>query len=96
MVVMPNHLHALLHIGTDPDVVTPPTLSVIMHWFKVRTTYDYTIGVNDYGWQRFPGRLWQEQYYDHIVRNQRSLERIRMYIEDNPARWHEDEYNTGS
>ena len=92
MVVMPNHLHAVIHIGTDPSISTPP-LGKVIHWFKSRTAYDYTLGVTNYGWTRFPGRLWQERYYDHIVRNDRSLEQVRSYIEGNPGKWLEDEHN---
>ena len=35
-------------------------------------------------------RVWQRGYYEHIVRNDRELERIRVYIRENPARWAED------
>lgn len=35
--------------------------------------------------------LWQRNYYEHVVRNDLSLSRIRQYILDNPARWHDDE-----
>ncbi len=35
-----------------------------------------------------PGHpIWQRGYYEHIVRNERELERIRTYIRENPARW---------
>jgi REP element-mobilizing transposase RayT len=35
-----------------------------------------------------PGvRVWQRDYYEHIVRSGQSLARIRRYIELNPARW---------
>lgn len=34
--------------------------------------------------------LWQRNYYEHIVRNQSDLDRIRNYIAGNPARWTED------
>jgi putative transposase len=37
-------------------------------------------------------RLWQRGYYDHVARSERDLERIRIYIQDNPARWTLDEY----
>jgi len=39
------------------------------------------------------GLLWQRNYYEHIIRNELDLERIRTYIANNPARWGEDEYN---
>lgn len=38
-------------------------------------------------------RLWQRNYYEHIIRNDADLDRIRSYIANNPARWAEDENN---
>ena len=37
--------------------------------------------------------LWQRNYYEHVIRNEGELDRIRQYIADNPARWHEDPEN---
>lgn len=40
-----------------------------------------------------PGRipsLWQSNYHEHIVRNERSLDQLRNYIATNPARWRDD------
>ena len=34
--------------------------------------------------------FWQRNYWEHIIRNDASLERIRAYIQDNPSRWVED------
>jgi REP element-mobilizing transposase RayT len=34
--------------------------------------------------------FWQRNYWEHIIRNDASLNRIRAYIRDNPARWTED------
>jgi REP element-mobilizing transposase RayT len=39
-VVMPNHFHAIVHLGTDPDLETAPSLSTVVRVFKRRTTYD--------------------------------------------------------
>lgn len=91
-VVMPNHLHAIVHLGTDPGASRESPLSDVVRWFKIRTTYDYTRGVKTGGWERFPGRLWQERFYDHIIRTERELEHIRNYVASNPARWNEDDY----
>jgi REP element-mobilizing transposase RayT len=33
------------------------------------------------------GRVWQRNYYEHVVRDDADLERIRQYIDDNPLRW---------
>jgi len=38
-------------------------------------------------------RVWQQNYYEHIIRDERSLDRIRAYIAANPARWEDDEEN---
>ena len=36
--------------------------------------------------------VWQRSYYDHIIRNQSDYDRIRTYMEENPARWTSDDY----
>ena len=39
-----------------------------------------------------PGtRFWQRNYWEHIIRDERSLNHIREYIQNNPGRWMEDE-----
>jgi len=41
-----------------------------------------------------PGRpVWQRNYYEHVIRDEHDLARIREYIAGNPARWAEDEDN---
>ncbi|MFZ0134346.1 MAG: transposase, partial [Desulfobacterales bacterium] len=41
-----------------------------------------------------PGtKLWQRNYYEHIIRNDDELNRIREYIVGNPARWESDTEN---
>jgi len=37
--------------------------------------------------------VWQRNYYEHIVRDERALNAIRQYISDNPTRWACDTYN---
>ncbi|MFH0350414.1 MAG: transposase [Chromatiales bacterium] len=61
--------------------------------FKSLTTVVYTRGVKTQGWSPFRGRLWQRNYFEHIVRNEDSLHRIRQYIADNPACWTDDPEN---
>lgn len=45
--------------------------------------------------RKFPrfGFQWQQRYYDHIIRNEKSLYQIRQYIENNPLKWHLDKLN---
>jgi putative transposase len=65
----------------------------IVQWFKTMTTNEYIRGVKTLGWPAFPGKLWQRNYYEHIIRNDVSLERIRQYIVDNPEKWALDREN---
>ncbi len=57
------------------------------------TTNEYIRGVKQQGWPPFPGKVWQRNYYEHIIRNQEALERIRVYIQTNPERWALDREN---
>lgn len=95
-VVMPNHVHGILVI-TDPaptvgatvvgaTLVVAPTVGNIIGAFKSRVTVEYIRGVKTSGWPPFRGRLWQRNYYEHIIRNERALNAIRQYIMENPRR----------
>lgn len=42
---------------------------------------------------RNSGMLWQRNYYEEIIRNEKALENIRQYIVENPLNWDEDEEN---
>jgi hypothetical protein len=35
---------------------------------------------------------WQPRFHDHVIRDHESLDRIRQYIANNPAKWEEDRY----
>ena len=65
-------------------------LSSIIQWFKTMTTNAYIKGVKGNGWQPFYKRLWQRDYYEHIIRNDHEHEMIANYIKTNPQRWIED------
>ena len=72
-----------------------PTLGDIVGAFKslVFTVYLDWININD------PSRrakFWQQNYYEHIVRNDRELNAIRQYIIDNPLHWKMDRDNLGN
>jgi len=70
-----------------------PTLGDIGNWFKTMTTNQYIHGIKQNDWPSFPGRLWQRNYYEHIIRNEDESNRFRRYIADNPANWQTDEEN---
>ena len=89
--VMPNHFHGIIGLGTgDHDEPPYPSVISIMNWFKSATTVEYIRGLKEHGWPRFEKHLWLEGYHDHIVRDDRDLERIRDYIESNAANWQKD------
>ena len=48
------------------------------------TTKKYSDGVKNDNWQPFLGKLWQRNYYEHIIRDETVLEKIRLYIVNNP------------
>jgi putative transposase len=84
-VIMPDHLHGIVWL--QPSSTEATTLGTTIQWFKTMTTNAYIRGVRDATWPAFDRRLWQRDYYEHIVRDEAALERIRAYIAANPARW---------
>lgn len=60
-----------------------PTLGEIVRTYKAASTRLIRQTVNS-------GFAWQRNYYEHVIRDDHSLERIRDYIVNNPARWAED------
>ncbi len=92
-VIMPNHFHAVVVIAGSSEPPGRRALGDVIGWFKSTTTVDYVRGVRDQRWPPFERRLWQYNYFEHIVRNEGELGRIREYIATNPARWAEDSDN---
>ncbi len=66
------------------------SLGDIMQAFKSVTTHDYIHGVKQLGWPPFPGKLWQRNYYEHIIRDEKGYNKISEYIVTNPERWEQD------
>lgn len=79
----------------QPRGVAPTGLSLpdVVHRFKTMTTKKYTDGVKQNGWQPFPAKLWQRNYYEHIIRNEDAHLKIAEYIQTNPQQWEEDTYH---
>ena len=77
----------------DPETVNPtPTLGNVMGAFQslVFTVYLDWIQAHD---PTRRAKFWQRNYYDHIIRNERELHAIRLYIRNNPAQWALDRDN---
>jgi len=105
-IVMPNHFHCIIEIldannvrasqrgRPDGNMQTDAGIPTIMEWFKTMTPNEYIRSVKQHNWTRFDGKLWQRSYYDHIIRNNESYERIRNYIINNPQKWDIDKLNS--
>lgn len=78
--VMPNHIHLLLRIDTDPDgrEMSAPTISRVIQQMKGAVT------------KRIGTSIWQKLFHDHVIRNERDYLKIWEYIDGNPSRWKED------
>jgi putative transposase len=92
-----EHTGSLDHSG-EYDVMknsgehTGPPLRNIIQWYKTMTTNEYIRNVKQNGWAPFPGKLWQRNYYEHIIRDETSYVKISEYIINNPLNWREDNY----
>lgn len=99
-IVMPNHVHGIIVIHDDgsgagdrgkgaamlrPNV-KPGSLGAIVRSYKSAVSYRANKELN-------MTAIWQRNYYEHIIRNEKELDNIWRYIESNPARWEEDEEN---
>ena len=89
--IMPNHIHAIINLNLNGRTQgSAPTLGTMVQRFKTKTTHDYIEGIKTHGWQSFNKKLWQRDYYEHIVRDEKDLIRIREYIQNNPVNWKKD------
>lgn len=106
-IIMPNHLHCILRIDRADradrvdrvvvdraDTRSAPTITIpaIIQGFKSRTTVEYIRGVKSGIYPPFDKRIWQRDYYEHIIRDEADYQNQWRYIDENPARWIEDEY----
>lgn len=82
--IMPNHIHLIINLsgGSRPA----PTLGNIVGLFKSECTKEIRRISNNPEMT-----VWQRNYYEHIVRDEGDLNRIREYIESNPDNWADDE-----
>ncbi|MCK4917633.1 MAG: transposase, partial [Candidatus Omnitrophica bacterium] len=66
-----------------------PTISNIVGSFKSKTSVKYLRYINNKN-LNVCGQIWQRSFHDHIIRNDKSLNKIRNYIETNPQNWEND------
>jgi len=91
-ICMPNHIHGIIMLKPN-EGQTNLRLFDVLQRFKSWTTTQYRKGVQNHNWPRFDARLWQRNYYEHIIRDEDELNQIREYISCNPVQWNSDEYN---
>ena len=64
----------------------------MMQWFKTMSTNEYIRNVKNNHWAPFNKKLWQRNYYEHIIRDEKSYLHISEYIRTNPLKWQDDKY----
>ena len=78
-VIMPNHIHLLVRYEESVGGHGDPPLQDVIARFKSFTTHQHG------------ETLWQRSFNDHIIRNEKDYIEHLNYIENNPAKWEEDE-----
>ena len=81
-VIMPNHIHVIFVVEKS-ELQNANNLAVILGQYKMTVTKKIRLLDPD-------RKVWQRSFHDHIIRNQKSFEKIWMYIENNPLKWEED------
>ncbi|HOX65790.1 MAG TPA: transposase [Thermotogota bacterium] len=73
-VIMPNHIHFLIKVKEDN------TLSSFIKDFKQKTTREINLRENT------SGRIWQKEYYDRYIRDEKHFSIAKAYIQSNPIK----------
>ena len=89
LVIMPNHVHFLIGINVGDQIGTE-NLGRVIGAFKSRTTNRYITGIKMGLLPPFHRRLWQIDYFETIMRDEKMADARRRYIINNPANWRED------
>ena len=65
-------------------------LHAVVQWFKTMSTNDFIRGVKFGGLAPFEKRVWQRNYWERVIRDERELDNVRAYIRNNPGKWRGD------
>lgn len=71
--IMSNHIHAIL-IFEQAEIALPE------FWRRFKAITTFKAKKNGFGRKT----LWQKNYFEHIIRNEIALDKIREYIRNNP------------
>jgi len=99
-IIMPNHIHGMLFIQNNDNPVgvqnfeplpinrfqkiIPGSIGAIIRGYKIGVTKWFRANTNIFA-------VWQRNYYEHIIRDEDNLNRVREYIINNPYNWKNDE-----
>ena len=97
-VIMPNHIHGIIIVSheegvwqyapTDGFRSPSKTVGAVIRGFKSAITKQ----INES--RKTPGApVWQRNYWDRVIRNERELSKAREYIQNNPLKWELDREN---
>jgi len=98
-VIMPNHIHGIVQIVdyaenvflNESQTLPKRSIGAIVAGFKSAVSKRII--------EKMPemcGKIWQRNYWEHVIRNDDELFRIRRYIQINPLCWELDQLNGGS
>lgn len=95
--IMKNENNMVDNVGVDPcvDLNKIEKLGIIIKNFKTLTTKIFIDNVKENNWPKFNKRLWQRDYYERIIRNEKEYFKIKEYIKNNPKMWGRDRNNIG-
>ncbi|MEA3444528.1 MAG: transposase, partial [Bacteroidota bacterium] len=94
LVVAQNNMIDATEKG-QPQGIAPTqkkTVGDMVGAFESITTVEYIRGVKNNNWNPFDGKLWQRNYWEHIIRNEKSYNTISEYIKNNPDNWNNDKF----
>jgi len=77
---MPNHIHFIIELSDGAPRTAPPTVPKIINAYK-------SIVSKEIGYS-----IWQRNYYEHVIRNEKEYYEIKNYIQNNIINWEMDKY----
>ena len=90
-VIMPNHIHLLLHISALEDGPSGTPVPTLQNAIVSRFVSTFKRFCN----KEYGENIWQPRFYDHIVRGEKDYREIWEYIDTNPLRWQNDRFFSG-
>ena len=101
-IVMPNHIHGIIELAgvenfqplpqrNEFQKMIPRSIGSIVKGYKIGVTKWVR---NNVGAENFLPlqKIWQRNYHEHIIRNEKSYQIISEYIINNPAKWKDDKF----